>query len=452
MNQSYYLLSLGCPKNEVDSECMSALLKEAGYSFTSQPDSARFLIVNTCAFIEPAVEEAIEAILDLAEQKSEDSFLLVTGCLPQRYKEKVLQEFPEVDAILGTGEYGLIVDTLAALSRGDRAGLRAHRPGPPGNVSYLDVKRLPGAAGGTYAYLKIAEGCSNACAYCAIPRIRGPQRSRQPQAILSEARHLAGLGIRELILVAQDTTRYGRDLPERPTLTSLLRMLTREVPEIDLIRCLYFYAGAVTDELIGEMAVNPKLAHYIDLPVQHASNTVLARMGRQETIEEITEVIEKFRRHIPDVVIRSTLITGFPGEGEKDFQTLLDFVRQIRFDRLGCFVFYPEEGTPAALMPDQVCRTKAASRAAQVMEIQKKIALEANLKRVGQVTPVLFEGVDARGILFQGRSYGEAPDIDPTIFIAATNPDHVIGSRPAVRILDAGPYELVGVSINEHCE
>ncbi|NLA96319.1 MAG: 30S ribosomal protein S12 methylthiotransferase RimO [Clostridiaceae bacterium] len=450
MNQSFYLLSLGCPKNEVDSECMSALLKEAGFSFNSDPRSARFLIINTCAFIEPAVEEAIEAILDLAEQKGGDSFLIVTGCLPQRYRDEILFEFPEVDAILGTGEYGAIVDTLKGLARGD--DLRLHYPGPPGDVSYLDINRVPSAHAGTYAYLKIAEGCSNACSYCTIPRLRGPQRSRQPRTILNEARHLAKQGVRELILVAQDTTRYGMDLKERPTLAALLKQLTKELPDVELIRCLYFYADAVTDELIEEMASNPKLAPYVDLPIQHASNSILARMRRRETIEEITQTIEKFRQRIPRIVIRSTVITGFPGEGEEEFLQLLEYVRKIRFDRLGCFVFSPEDGTPAARMQDQVSRATAASRAAIIMETQKEIALEANKKRIGQVTRVLFEGVDARGILFHGRSFGEAPDIDPIIFVAATSPDLVIGSRPAVRIVDARPYELVGVSLNEYCK
>ncbi len=450
MNQSFYLLSLGCPKNEVDSECMSALLKKAGYSFESDPRSARFLIVNTCAFIEPAVEEAIDAILDLAEQKGEDSFLIVAGCLPQRYKEKIFLEFPEVDAILGTGEYGEIVGALKSLVRGD--DLRSHRPGPPGDVSYLDVNRVPSALTGTYAYLKISEGCSNACAYCAIPRLRGPQRSRQPQAIVNEARHLAEQGVRELILVAQDTTRYGMDLMGTPALASLLRRLTTELPDIELIRCLYFYADAVTDELIEEMGSNPKLAPYVDLPIQHASDVILARMRRRETIGEITRTIEKFRQRIPRVIIRSTVITGFPGEGEEEFRQLLDYVKMIRFDRLGCFVFSPEEGTPAAGMTDQVSRATASSRAALIMETQKEIALAANKKRIGQVTRVLFEGVDERGILFHGRSYGEAPDIDPVIFVAATSPDLVIGSRPAVRIVDARPYELIGVSLNEYCE
>jgi ribosomal protein S12 methylthiotransferase len=408
------------------------------------------LIVNTCAFIEPAVEEAIGAILDLAGQKGENSFLVVAGCLSQRYKEEIFEEFPEVDAILGTGEFSRIADTLRSLA--DGLGLRSHRPGPPEDVSHLDVVRVPSAPQGTYAYLKIAEGCSNACAYCTIPRLRGPQRSRPPQAIIKEARCLADQGVRELILIAQDTTRYGHDLPGRPTLASLLKQLSRELPAIELIRCLYFYAGAVTDELIEEMAVNPKVAHYIDLPIQHASNAVLERMGRHETIGEITGKIEQFRRLIPDVIIRSTVITGFPGEKEEDFQKLLDYVRDIRFDRLGCFVFYPEEGTPAALMADQVPRTLASSRATKIMEVQKGIALEANRKRIGSVTPVLFEGVHARGILFQGRSYGEAPDIDPLIFVAATRDDLAIGSRPAVRIVEARPYELIGVSVHEHCQ
>ena len=429
---------------------MSAILRKEGFSFTGTPHLADYLIVNTCAFIQPAVEEAIEAILDLASSKKEGARLIVAGCLPQRYKDEIFKELPEVDAVIGTGEYGSVAQVLRRLSAGE--SLRTHRPGLPGDVIYLDIDRQPSARQGTYAYLKIAEGCSNACAYCTIPSIRGPQRSRQPQAILREASHLADLGVRELILVAQDTTRYGRDLAGQPTLASLLRQLTEKTPGIELVRCLYFYADALTDELMEEMASNPKIAPYMDLPIKHASDAVLRRMRRHETAAEIEGKIHRIRQLIPELIIRSTVMTGFPGETEEDFRILLDFVQRIRFDRLGCFVFCAEEGTPAARMPDQVPFATASIRAAKIMEVQKQIALEQNRKRIGQVTPVLFEGVDERGILFQGRSYGEAPDVDPLIFVAATRPDLAIGSRPAVRIVDAGPYDLTGVSLDEHCE
>ncbi len=450
--EAYYLLSLGCPKNEVDSECMAALLEEAGYRFTPDPESARYLIVNTCAFIEPAIEEAIEAILDLASIKEagDQVFLIVVGCLPQRFKEAVFDEFPEIDALLGTGEYDRITDVLKELAEGK--DLRGQGPGPAGSIDFLDTRRLPTAPRGTYAYLKIAEGCSNACAYCTIPRLRGPQRSREPEAILDEAAYLAQLGIKELILVAQDTTRYGRDLPDQPTLASLLKRLSVEVEGLELIRCLYFYADAVTEDLIGTMADNPKLAPYIDLPIQHASDRILAAMRRRETRATITRKIDLIRRILPDVILRSTVITGFPGEGEEDFRQLLDFVKEIKFDRLGCFSFSCEEGTLAASLPDQVDPGIARQRQALVMSAQRSIALAANKRRIGQVTPVLLEGVEERGILFQGRSYGEAPDIDPVIYVAATTPDLSIGSRPAVRIVDAGPYELTGVTLDEYCE
>ncbi len=447
---SYYLLSLGCPKNEVDAECMSALLVEAGYVFAADPALARFLIVNTCAFLESAVEEAIEAILQLADQKGEESYLVVAGCLAQRYKEKICQEMPEVDAIIGTGEYGSIVSLLGELEAGQN--LRHHRPERPRDLSYLNTARMPSAPRGTYAYLKIAEGCSNVCAFCAIPSIRGPFRSRQPDDIIREARRLTDAGVQELILVAQDTTRYGLDLPAKTSLADLLSRLTEEVPAIGLIRCLYFYAGAVTDRLIQEMADNPKVAHYVDLPIQHASNRILAAMRRHETIEMIGHVIERFRKQIPDVIIRSTVITGFPGENEEDFQLLLEAVRKFRFDRLGCFVYSAEEGTVAASLPGRVEPALAEWRRGKLMEIQQQISLESNLQRVGQVTPVLLEGVEERGILFQGRSYGEAPEIDPVLFVAATAPHLTIGSRPQVRIIDAKPYELIGVSLDEHRE
>ena len=452
MNPNFYLLSLGCPKNEVDAECMSALLKEEGFCFTPDPHAARYLIVNTCAFIQPAVEEAIEAILDLAEIKKahQGLFLIVTGCLAQRYKEAIFTELPEVDAILGTGEYQDIGKVLKALAAGEDLG--HHRPGPAGSLAILDVNRLPSAPPATYAYLKIAEGCSNACAYCAIPKLRGPQRSRQPGAILEEARYLASLGVKELILVAQDTSRYGQDLADRPTLASLLRALSEQTEGIELIRCLYLYADAISQDLIDVMASNPKLAPYIDLPIQHASDRILKRMRRHETIDLIREKIAAIRQAMPQVILRSTVMTGFPGESEADFQALLDFVKAIRFDRLGCFVFSPEEGTPAASMADPVPAALAHERRALIMEAQRPIAREANQKRVGQVTRVLIESVDPHGILFQGRSYGEAPEIDPLIKLAASSPDLAIGSRPAVRIIQAGPYELTGVSIDEYSQ
>ncbi len=452
MKDNYYLLSLGCPKNEVDSETMSALLKAEGFHFTSDPQQARFLIVNTCAFIQPAVEEAIEAILDLAQVKADhkDKFLVVAGCLAQRYKGDIVSEIPEVDAILGTGEYGQITDLLKDLAAGRDMSQKC--PGRPGDVAYLDVKRRPSAPAGTYAYLKIAEGCSNACAYCAIPRLRGPQISRRPEAILEEARYLVSLGVKELILVAQDSSRYGWDLEGGPSLASLIRSLSREVEGLELIRCLYLYADAISPELIQEMASNPLVAPYIDLPIQHASDRILERMRRHETIDVIRDKIHAIRQAMPQVILRSTVMTGFPGETEADFQALLDFVKEIRFDRLGCFAFWPEEGTLAAAMPDQIPAALAQERRGLIMEAQRPIALEANRKRLGQVTRVLIEGIEPRGILFQGRSYGEAPDIDPLINVAASSPDLGIGSRPSVRILEAGPYELTGVSIDEHSQ
>lgn len=430
---------------------MSALLKEEGFAFCQDPQKADFLIVNTCAFIQEAVEEAIEAILDLAEVKGdrEGVFLIVAGCLSQRYKDAIFEEFPEVDAILGTGEYHEIGAVMNKLARGQN--LRTHKPGAAGNIAYLDIPRQPSAPRGTYAYLKIAEGCSNACAYCAIPRLRGPLRSREVRAILEEARHLVSLGVKELILVAQDTTRYGRDLIEQASLAQLLRELSL-LEGLDLIRCLYFYADAITDDLIREMARNPKVAPYVDLPIQHASDRILSLMRRHESIDLIREKISALREAMPDLILRSTVITGFPGESEEDFQALLDFVKEIRFDRLGCFTFSCEEGTPAASMPDQVPHDLAVRRRDRIMEIQKEIALEANRSRVGTLTRVLLEGVDSSGILFQGRSYGEAPDIDPVIYVAASSPDLTIGSRPWVRLIEAGPYELTGVSVDEHSQ
>ena len=452
MDNTFYLYSLGCPKNEVDSECMSALLKDAGYRFTEDPTQARFLVVNTCAFLESAVTEAIDAILSMSEIKkvNQHAYLIVTGCLPQRYREEIVKEIPEVDAILGTGEYGLIAEVFQALAKGEKQD--THVPGPAGAIDYLDRERQPSAPRGTYAYLKIAEGCSNACAYCIIPKLRGPQRSRPLSAIVEEAQYLVSTGVKELILVAQDTTRYGEDLPDRPTLAQLLQALIARVPDVALIRSLYFYADRLSETLLHVMAENERIAHYIDLPIQHASDRILQAMRRHESAGMIRDKILLARRLMPDLVLRSTVITGFPGETDEDFRQLLNFIKEIEFDRLGVFEFSPEEGTPAFYMPDQVPRAIASKRRALLMSAQQKIAARKNKARIGSLVPVILEGVDEHGILFQGRSYGEAPEIDPIINVAATTPDLAIGSRPAVRILDAGPYELTGVSVDEYRE
>jgi ribosomal protein S12 methylthiotransferase len=455
---TFYLLSLGCPKNEVDAECMSAALCRAGYSSTDDLYKADVLIVNTCAFIADAVREAIDAILDLADYKYPEGrarFLVVTGCLPQRVGRELFSEFPEVDAILGTGEYGLIVDTIDQLR--DGISLREHqpdRPGCSGALDHLRCDRMPASKNARWAYLKIAEGCSNTCAYCAIPSIRGPQRSRPMDEIVEEARHLESIGIRELILVAQDTTRYGYDLTnkEQNTLTALLRRLSNETQDIELIRCLYFYADALTEELIREFADNPKIARYMDIPVQHASDAVLKRMRRHETRAMIEAKIASIRAAIPDVVLRTTVMVGFPGETEDDIDILLDFMRSLRFDRLGSFIFCPEEGTRAASMTDQVSSDVAFLRYNRVMELQHDLSLEKNRSRIGTVVPVLLDGVDPHGILFHGRSFGEAPDIDPIIRVAATSPGIGIGSRPMVRIVDAGAYDMTGVTIDEYSQ
>ncbi len=432
---------------------MSALLKEEGYVFESDAYKADFLIVNTCAFIEPAVEEAIEAIMELATYKhpaGRAKHLVVTGCLSQRYGVDICKEMPEVDALLGTGEYIKIADVLRRLDRGE--DLRSAVPGPPGDLSHLECERIPSTLKGTYAYVKIAEGCSNACSYCAIPSIRGRQRSREPQSIVDECKRLVARGVKEVILVAQDTTRYGLDLKEKPSLALLLRTISEQVPEVELIRCLYFYVDMLTDELIDEMATNAKVAHYLDLPIQHASDRILKQMRRKETSDIIESRIAKVRERMPDIILRTTVMVGFPGETDEDFEQLLSFIRKIQFDRLGCFVFFAEEGTKAASLPDRVPSKIAMARRDAIMRAQQKISLARNKSRIGQEIPVLLEGYDERGILFQGRSYGESPDIDPVLYVAVTSPSINVGSRPIVRIVDAGPYDLTGVTVDEYCE
>lgn len=450
----FYLLSLGCPKNEVDSESVSANLTNSGYLSTDDPKEADILLINTCGFLEAAVSEAIEAILELSAFKRECGgnarYLIVMGCMSQRYGTQIMQAMPEVDAILGTAEYDRVTEVIAQLIEGKT--FTDHRPCAPGSLTHLNENRIPSNGNKSYAYIKIAEGCSNGCAYCIIPRLRGPNRSRDPESILREAKSLTAQGKQELILVAQDTTRYGMDLNPPVTLASLLRRLRKELPDYMRFRIMYAYADAVTEALIHEMAENPGVFHYIDLPIQHASDRVLQRMRRHETSELIADRIAMMRRAMPDLIIRTTVMVGFPGETEEDVDQLIDFMKKIQFDRLGCFIFSPEEGSRAFSMPDKIDFETAKRRFDRVMMSQQAITETKNKARIGEVVPVYFEDIDQNGILFEARSYGEAPEIDPAIRVASTQPGLRIGSRPLVRIVDAGPYDLVGVTVDELTE
>ncbi|HAL74570.1 MAG TPA: 30S ribosomal protein S12 methylthiotransferase RimO, partial [Clostridiales bacterium] len=403
INYRLYLLSLGCAKNLVDSECMSSLIRSAGATIVNTPDIADVLIVNTCGFIESAKKEAIDAILELAEYKQPKGsarFLIVTGCLAQRYAADIYKSLPEVDRVLGTGEYDQIVSAIIDLYRnesGSETSLFSNQlPGLPGSLSHLKVEREPSNPG-SYAYIKVAEGCSNCCSYCAIPGIRGSFQSRPLQDIIDEAERLSQAGRDELILIAQDTTRYGVDLYGERKLPELLRALC-QIDSVRLIRILYVYADGLTDELIGLMASEPKIAHYLDLPIQHSSDRILLAMNRRDNQESLRETIARLRYAMPDIILRSTVMVGFPGESDEDFSDLVGFLSEIRFERLGCFIFSPEEGTEAAKLKPRIAKAVSKKRMQQVMKLQKRITEEANRRRIGQVVSVTLERVADDGI------------------------------------------------------
>ncbi len=453
-NKSFYILSLGCPKNEVDAESMSYALRSAQYNFISEPEEATYLIVNTCGFIQSAKEEAIAAILDLAEIKqkrldhNQAAYLIVTGCLSQRYPQEIYDEFPEVDLVLGTAQYDQIVDQVQQLESGK--SVKNSLPGRPGSIAHLyhGEQASPDRA---FAYLKIAEGCSNHCAFCAIPGIRGPLRSRPMEDIVKEAQILTRRGFKEIILIAQDTTRYGLDLYGELKLLDLLKRLIA-LENIGLIRLMYVYGDAFSDELIDFIASHKQIAPYIDLPIQHASNKILKAMRRRDTNESLRALIAKLRDRIPDLVLRTTLLVGFPGETDEDFAELKQFVRDIKFDRLGCFIFSPEEGTKAYSMSEVPEDEISEARYREIMNIQQKISLAKNKMRIGREYDVLLESISEDGLFFLGRSYAEAPAIDPAIHILAQSDHLQLGDLIKVRIVDADEYDLTGVSVDESTE
>ena len=443
---SVYLLSLGCAKNLVDSECMSKILIDAGCKIIDSPSEADILVVNTCGFIESAKQEAIAAILDLADYKQPSGLargLVVTGCLAQRYAKEILRDLPEVDIVLGTGEYADIADAVKDLFIGGRPAV-PRLPGYAGSLEHLTVTREPSTPG-RYAFVKVAEGCSNCCTYCAIPGIRGAFHSRPLADIVSEAARLSLAGRDEIILIAQDTTRYGLDIAGERLLVPLLREIC-SLETVRLVRILYVYADGLTDELIQFMASEPKIAHYLDLPIQHAADRILMAMNRRDSKESLRNVIARLRTAMPDMILRTTVMVGFPGETDEDFAELLDFLADIRFERLGCFIFSPEEGTPAWQIKPRVTKSVASRRNKIVMQQQRQITDDANRRRIGQVIDVTLESVDDNGIFFIGRSYGEAPDIDPVIYVAATTENLALGQTCPVRLVEAGDYDMTGVT------
>ncbi len=429
---------------------MSYLLTSAGYLIVASPEQADILLINTCGFIESAKREAINAILELAEYKQPKGnarFLMVAGCLAQRYAQQIRQDLPEVDAVLGTADYGRIVDAIRQMYQAALTDSIADcnwNIGAAGSIEHLKVARHPSTPG-KYAYIKVAEGCSNCCAYCAIPQIRGAYKSRPIEELVAEADRLSRSGKDELILIAQDTSRYGLDLYGKRMLAALLKDIC-QLETVRMVRILYVYTDGLTDELIQYMSCEPKIAHYLDLPIQHAADRVLLKMNRRDSKDSLCQTISRLRSAMPDIVLRTTVLVGFPGETDKEYQQLLDFLQAIKFDHLGCFVFSPEEGTPAYSMRPRVSKKIAEQRQQDIMAMQSKISASLNQQRIGQVIPVTLESIDDSGIFYVGRSFREAPDVDPVIYVAGTTEPLVIGQTYAVRIIDAGDYDMTGVT------
>ena len=429
------MISLGCAKNQVNSEQMLCLLADAGYPLVSDPAEADGVIINTCGFIDAAKSEAIDNILEMAALKAEGQLkkIIVTGCLSQRYREEIRKELPEVDAMAGVGSFGEIVSLVEETF----AGKQAERFGDQ-NAPVDEVGRML-TTGPGWAYLKIAEGCSNRCAFCVIPSIRGRYRSRPMENILAEAASLRDAGVRELILIAQDLTRYGMDLYGSPSLAELCRRLSG-LEGIEWLRLHYLYPDMLNDALINEVAENPKIVKYLDIPIQHINDSILTRMNRRGTGAEIRALIQKLRERIPGLVLRTSLITGLPGEGAAEFEELCDFLREARFERAGVFPFSPEEGTPAAEMPDRCDEEEAQRRAELVRELQAEIMDEDNLARVGQTLRILCTGRD--GAYLTGRSYADSPEVDGTVYFEG---DCQTGDFALVQITGIMDGELSGV-------
>ena len=440
-------ISLGCDKNLADSEEMLGLLTGNGHEIVDSEEEADAIVINTCCFIHDAKEESVNTILEMAEYKKTGTckILIVTGCMAQRYKEEITEEIPEVDAVLGTTSYGDIVKALNEAAAGHVF------------QEFKDINALPEdsgrrviTTGGHFGYLKIAEGCDKHCTYCIIPSLRGKFRSVPEERLLKQAEYMASQGVRELILVAQETTVYGTDLYGKKTLHILLKKLC-QIKGIRWIRVLYCYPEEIYDELIQVMKEEKKICHYLDLPIQHASDRILKRMGRRTSKAQLVGIITKLRREIPDIVLRTSLITGFPGETEEDHQELMEFVDEMEFDRLGVFTYSPEEGTPAETMEGQVPEELKEERRDEIMELQQEISLEKGNDRIGQELLVMIEGKVSGESAYIGRTYGDAPKVDGYMFVQ-TGELLVTGDFAKVKVTGAMEYDLIGELANEYTE
>ena len=432
-------ISLGCDKNLVDTEVMLGMLASRGYEMTNDEQEADIIVINTCCFIHDAKEESIQNILEMAEYKKNGSAkaLIVTGCMAERYRQEILDEIPEVDEVLGTTAYDRILDAVDAALAGQHEVMTADLNALP----LPETKRLV-TTGGHFAYLKIAEGCDKHCTYCIIPKIRGNFRSVPMERLLKEAQDLAEQGVKELILVAQETTLYGKDLYGEKSLPKLLRELCK-ISGIRWIRILYCYPEEITDELIQVMKEEPKICHYLDLPIQHANDTILKRMGRRTSKQELINIVQKLRKEIPDICLRTTLITGFPGETQEQHEEVMEFIDTLEFDRLGAFTYSPEEDTPAATFEDQIDEEVKEDRQADIMELQQEIAFDKAEDMIGREVFVMIEGKVADENAYVGRTYRDAPNVDGLIFIN-TDVELISGDFAKVKVTGALDYDLIG--------
>jgi ribosomal protein S12 methylthiotransferase len=433
------MVSLGCDKNRVDAEIMLSILSKNGYTLVNDEKKADIIIVNTCGFIEAAKEESINTILEMATNKETGicKAIIVTGCMAERYRDELIREMPEIDAIVGTGSYRDICNVIKEVFEGKRGIVRTD------NLNYnLDYEDRIITTPSHYAYLKIAEGCNNNCSYCIIPKLRGNFRSRKIESILKEAQELSKKGVKELILVAQDTSRYGIDIYGKKMITELLKKL-EEIEDIKWIRVMYSYPEEITDELISVVKNSNKICSYFDIPLQHISNRILKLMGRRSTKEGVISLLNRIKTEIPDAVIRTSIIVGFPGETEEDFNELKEFLQQYKLDRVGIFTYSPEEGTVAAKMDSQIDEDVKNLRKDILMKLQSKISLEKNKKLVGTKVDVIIDGQTKNG-QYYGRTQGDAPEIDQQVYINSNHQVFNKGDIVRVKIIKAYTYDLIG--------